>query len=258
MAAVTDLALLSAWESASGQSAPDRAVTLAAAVSGLPAGDVADLPLGACDLLLLQLREQCFGPRLEGLAECPRCGAELEVGIDVDELRVAGPGGDRAVADADGGRTVPGAVGGRTATVAVAGRTVELRPLTSHDVRRFGSDRDRLLAQCIVGEPGGAVQPVGTDEPAAPSRALLDAVEAQLDALDPQAAPTVDLDCPSCGATWPASVDIAEFVWSEVDRFARRLLSDVHTLASAYGWREPDVLAISPLRRRFYLQVCGS
>ncbi len=83
-------------------------------------------------------------------------------------------------------------------------------------------------------------------------------VEAKLDALDPQAAAAVDLDCPSCGASWPASVDITEFVWGEVDRFARRLLYDVHTLATAYGWREADVLAVSPTRRRFYLQVCGS
>ena len=226
MAAVTELALLSAWESAYGRLAPDRAVTLAAAATGLPFEDVADLPLGACDLLLLQLREQCFGPQLDGLAECPRCDTELDVRIDVDELRVRGAGGDRSVE--------------------VAGRTVRLRALTSHDIRSAGGDRDRLLAQCVVGEP------------AAPSRDLLDAVEAHLDVLDPQAAPTIDLDCPSCRASWPAPFDIAEFVWNEVDRFARRLLHDVHTLATAYGWREADVLAVSPARRRYYLQACVS
>jgi len=221
---VTELALLSAWESGYGRPGPDRAVTLAAAVSGLPLDEVADLPLGACDRLLLELREQCFGARLDCLARCPQCDMELDVGMDVDELRADG---------ADGGRTVE-----------VAGRTVTLRPLTSRDLGRWGGDRDRLLARCLI------------DEPPAPD--LLDAVEAWLDALDPQAARTIDLDCPSCSASWAAPVDITEFVWSEVDGFARRLLQDIHTLATAYGWHESDVLAIGPARRRFYVQACTS
>jgi hypothetical protein len=232
VAAVTELELLSAWESGCGRPTPDRAVTLAAAASGLPFEEVAELPLGACDRLLLQLREQCFGARLDGLAECPRCAAELEVGIEVDELRVRGAGGAR--------------------TVTVGGRSVRLRALTNRDVQSCDADRDLLLTRCIIAEPGAAGESV------TPSRTLLDAVEAELDALDPQAAVAVNLDCPSCGAGWPASVHITEFVWGEVDRFARRLLYDVHTLATAYGWREADVLAVSPVRRRFYLQVCGA
>ena len=226
MAVVTEMALLSAWESGYGRPAPDRAVTLAATASGLPREDIADLPLGACDLLLLQLREQCFGSQLDGLAECPQCGTELDVRMDVDELRGHG---------ADG-----------STSVEVDGRTVELRPLSSRDIGACGGDRDRLLARCVV------------DQSTLPSPGLLDAVEAQLDALDPQAAWTIGLDCPSCRANWDAPVDVTEFVWSEVDRFARRLLYDVHTLATAYGWREPDVLTVTPARRRFYLQACVS
>jgi hypothetical protein len=231
---ITELALLSAWENGYGRPGPDRAVTLAAAASGLPPDHVADLPLGACDRLLLQLREQCFGARLDGLARCPQCGTELDVGLDVDELRA--DGADELRADgADGGRTVE-----------VAGRTVTLRALTSRDIGSCGGERDRLLARCLVGEP------------APPAAEVLDAVEARLDALDPQAARMIDLDCPSCHVSWAASVDVTEFVWTEVDRFARRLLYDIHTLATAYGWREADVLAISPARRRFYLQACTS
>ncbi len=226
MAVVTELALLSAWENACGRPAPERAVTLAAVASGMPFEDAADLPLGALGLLLLQLREQCFGPRLDGLTECPRCGTELDVRIDVGELRVCDAGG--------------------STSVEVAGRTVRLRALTSRDIHCAGDDRELLLARCIV------------DEVADPPPGLLDAVEAQLDTMDPLAAPAIDLDCPSCRASWPAPLDIAGFVWNEVDRFARRLLYDVHTLATAYGWREPDVLAVSPARRRFYLQACAS
>jgi len=84
---VTELALLAAWEGGYGRPPADRAVVLAALASGLPAGEIADLALGQCDLLLLQLREECFGPALTGLTRCPGCGAELDVGIDLGELR---------------------------------------------------------------------------------------------------------------------------------------------------------------------------
>lgn len=234
MSGVTELALLAAWEAASGRTVVDRAVTLAAAASGRPAEEIADLPLGDCDLLLLWLREQCFGPRLDGLAECPRCDAELDVAIDAEELRADTVGRDSA-GQADRGRTVE-----------VAATSVRLRPLTSRDVRESGGDRDRLLARIV---PGGAAEP---------SREVLAAAEASLDLMDPQAAMALDLDCPECGATWQAPVDITEFVWGEVDRFARRLLADVHTLASAYGWTEADVLTVSSARRRFYLEACAS
>jgi hypothetical protein len=234
MSGVTELALLAAWESASGRTAVDRAVTLAAAASGRPAEEIADLPLGDCDLLLVWLREQCFGPRLNGLAECPRCDAELDVVIDAEELR-AGTAGRDSACQADRGRTVD-----------VAGTSVRLRPLTSRDVRESVGDRDRLLTRVVA---GGAAEI---------SREVLAAAEASLDLMDPQAAMALDLDCPECGATWQAPVNINEFVWGEVDRFARRLLSDVHTLASAYGWTEADVLRVGPARRRFYLEACAS
>jgi len=35
-------------------------------------------------------------------------------------------------------------------------------------------------------------------------------------------------------------------------------LSDVHTLARAYGWRERDILTLSPTRRQFYLNMVGA
>jgi hypothetical protein len=226
--AVTERALLEAWEGGRGHPAPGRAIALAALASGWPADEVADLPLGRCDLLLLRLREECFGPRLEGLAQCPACGTDLDVDIAAAELRTGGAAAQSAV-DVDG-------------------RSVPLRPLTVRDLLECGSDRAKLLARCACGGP----YPALLEE-----AALLDAIEARLDLLDPQAAAGIDLDCPECGTKWRAQIDLIEFVWSEVDRFARRLLLDVHTLASAYGWTEADVLAVSPARRRFYLQACA-
>lgn len=227
MLAVTELALLTAWESAHGRTSPERAVVFAATAGGLPLDAAADLPIGRRNELLLDLCESCFGSRFDGVASCPRCALELDVQISAEELRLT--------------TETP-----QTATIAVGDQTVAVRALNSRDVELAGPHRDRLLTRCLVGP-----DVVVTD-------AVLTAIESELDALDPAAAPSVDLDCPDCGHNWSAPIEPAEFVWDEVDRFARRLLADVHSLASAYGWRESDVLAISPARRAFYLQACAS
>ena len=53
------------------------------------------------------------------------------------------------------------------------------------------------------------------------------------------------------------ALDIASFVWSEIHAWAIRLLHDVHALALAYGWREVDILTMSPWRRQAYLELIG-
>ncbi len=78
-----------------------------------------------------------------------------------------------------------------------------------------------------------------------------------LSTCDPQADVRIDLDCASCGHRWTSPFDIARYLWTELETHARRLLYDVHALATAYGWAEADVLAVSPARRRYYLELAG-
>jgi hypothetical protein len=63
------------------------------------------------------------------------------------------------------------------------------------------------------------------------------------------------LTCPQCGHEWQAPFDIASFLWTEINAWAHRTLQDVHELARAYGWREADILALSPWRRQVYLEM---
>ena len=72
---------------------------------------------------------------------------------------------------------------------------------------------------------------------------------------DPQADIRLALTCSECSLEWEATFDIVTFLWTEVDGWARRTLFEVHLLASAYGWRESDILALSAPRRRFYLEA---
>jgi hypothetical protein len=66
------------------------------------------------------------------------------------------------------------------------------------------------------------------------------------------------LTCPQCAHQWQAPLDIVSFLWSEVHAWAIRLLREIHELASAYGWSEAEILALSPWRRRAYLELVNA
>ena len=87
---------------------------------------------------------------------------------------------------------------------------------------------------------------------------LAEELAAQIAALDPRARIELDLTCAACGHAWPAVFDIASFLWAEISAWAHRTLRDVHAIASAYGWHEADILAMSPLRRQCYLELVRS
>jgi hypothetical protein len=65
------------------------------------------------------------------------------------------------------------------------------------------------------------------------------------------------LSCPVCSCAWSESFDIVSFFWSELAAWSSRMLDQVHRLASAYGWSEASILAMSPYRREVYLGRVG-
>ena len=83
--------------------------------------------------------------------------------------------------------------------------------------------------------------------------AVITRIEEALDALDPDGDPVLQMSCAHCNHDWSARFDIADFLWHEIAVLGRRLLDEVDVLARAYGWTEAEVLALSPARRRHYL-----
>lgn len=81
--------MLTAWELGEGLSSPSRTLAvLAAACPDSSSAQLAGLPLGTRDALLLELREQAFGSRFVGLAARPRCGEAVELAFDAADIRV--------------------------------------------------------------------------------------------------------------------------------------------------------------------------
>jgi len=201
----------------------------------LPAGEIADLPLGAVNNALLRLREACFGDRIVTYADCERCGQRLEVALDAGQLMAS--------------------VGEAEAPREFSLRGFRFRVPASRDLAAIAGDRDpdaaalTLLERCCLERPQAST---------AELTELLTEVEERLEELDPAADLNLDVTCESCGHRWMPSLDLGALLWDEIDAYVRRLFAEVHHLAKAYGWTEPEILALSPGRRATYLEMVGA
>ena len=211
---------------------------LGAAAPGQSPDALADMSIGQRDACLLSLRESQFGPRVTGMVACRACQEQIEVDFDIRQVRASRP------------TSAP-------LSVSESGYQVNFRLPGTGDIAPSIRDGDveatrrALFERCVVSayHEGREVSPASV-----PSQ-VVDAVEARMGEADPQADIRLALTCSECALEWEATFDIVTFLWTEVDGWARRTLFEVHLLASAYGWRESDILALGAPRRRFYLEA---
>ncbi|MCX4702061.1 hypothetical protein [Streptomyces sp. NBC_01373] len=237
--------LLAAWEAGLAEAPVGRALLLhRAARPDVDAGRLPSVPVGEREADLFALRRALFGERMQVRLECAACGADMEFELDAGQLAGSlGGRGEHVVRVQQGGWDVEFRLPGVADLAAVA---------------RAADPRTALLARCLVSatHDGSAVpagEPAARELPAAVQRRIAEAVEA----ADPGADLTLNVACPECGQATRAELDIASYLWTELDAWARDVLLDVHLLATAYGWSEPEILALSPLRRRYYLELCA-
>ncbi len=241
---ITSAELLGIWERGVAQTPLGRSLTLlAAAMPGEATEELSQMSVGERNARLLALRKDAFGDDLVGLASCPDCEEQLELRFRASDLLAIG--------------ATPETTGAGQLTVTVGGWTARVRRLTTADLEAIVNAPDMavarqvLLARCVL-EVCQDNAAVALD--VVPSE-VLDAIEAQLAAADPQADVEFPLQCPGCGVSWEQSFDITYFMWAEVDLWAGRTLREVHRLASAYGWGEQEILAMTATRRQAYLDL---
>lgn len=209
----------------------NRATLLARAAGG---DDVDALPVGDRDRLIIGLRVAVLGRTVLAQDVCPQCGETMEFPLDTASLL--------SLSSADPGE------------VRRDGFAVRLRTPTGADiVAAAGADDPRaaLLSATVV-EATRDGRPIAPGEL---TQSVVDAVADRIAEADPLAEISLDLSCAECGGTWQSVFDPVEFVWSELREWSRGLLLTVHVLARAYGWTEPEVLAIPEDRRRAYVKL---
>lgn len=226
-AAIAAASLLDAWEQGERQHPLHRALTLlAVAEPQAPLEALASLPIGERDRRLFALRARLFGGQLDAVAACPRCGELLDISCDGQAVF----GGEAAEPDCELD------LGGRRLSLR-APNTVDLLEIAALPVaERPAALMDRCAGEALEGD----------------ARTL---AETRLSELDPLGEVSFALDCAGCGHAWSEVFDIAAFLWTEIGDRAQRLLREIHALARAYGWREADILALTPQRRSAYLAL---
>jgi hypothetical protein len=251
--------LLELWERGAGRSPVEQGLLLLqAAYPDLPACDLPRLTIGKRDAALMRLREQTFGLPLNGLAVCPVCAERVEIGLPLEELLAIHAGYDdppALTAEAESNR------------LSIAGYDLTFRLPDSADLMNAStpsaggktvadpdSARLALLEACLLEARHNGQLVRAADLP----EAAIDALTARMDEADPLANVTLPLTCPACGHSWEVLLDIVSFFWAEIGPWAERLLREVHALASAYGWREADILSLSAARRQKYLELVGA
>jgi hypothetical protein len=243
MRALSVAELLDVWEAGFAQTPTERALALLAVACPEPSRDaLTALSIGQRDAQLLMLRERLWGSQMEAVLVCPSCCERLELPLNTRQMLSSSQ------------KTKSGPI-----SLSVGEYEMTLRVPTSQDVIAAAGQTDLAGSQSLILEQclssvlkGGA--PVDSDElPPEVVESVMNCM-AEADAL---ADIQLNLTCPSCEHRWRAAFDIVSFLWTEIEVWAWRMLSDVHTLARAYGWSERDILTLSPTRRQFYLEMVG-
>ncbi|MFO7583366.1 MAG: hypothetical protein R6W69_01455 [Anaerolineales bacterium] len=244
--------LLEIWERGLGKSPVEQAlVILAAAFPQAAPGALESFTIEQRDTTLFHLRERAFGPQLKGLADCPACGERLELSFTADDLRAKGllPSPSLSLPDTNPAIT----------RLRVKGYEVEFRLPNSVDLLSSVSLVDdeltqrHLLESCIV---SARYRKNALSVGELPDKVILAVVE-QMGQAAVLANLTIASTCPDCGHQWNIVFDIVSYFWSEINAWAMRMMREIHLLASAYGWSEADILAMSAWRRQRYLELIG-
>lgn len=188
------------------------------------------LTAGDREAILLHLRRATFGETLTSVLRCPRAGCDERMDL---ELRVAD-------------LLVGASQAEEVNTLTMGGEEIRFRLPNGGDLEEAAEVAQRdvaaaarlLVARCVLS---------GAPDPRALSKRMAE--------LDPQAELILELTCTKCERPFTALFDTASFLFSELAAHRDALYREVHQLALHYHWSEADILALSPVRRRRYLEM---
>jgi len=165
---------------------------------------------------------------------CTGCGKTYEVDLSLRALSALG----------DAARAMPHI----ELALGTTRRAILRRP-TGADQRRWRAEAtpaEAILRQLLVkGALGADLDGQSTDGLARIAEAMQEA--------DPLAAFAIHCVCPFCALEADSPVDIEGLLLDALARQVHVLTRQVHQLASRYGWREADILALPAHRRAAYL-----
>jgi hypothetical protein len=209
------------------------ALTLVDALVAPADGTVIDwrhLPLTDLDVLVLQIRRTVFGDWIRAAPACPECGERMDIDFAIpayldhhasvvpDEVRAGERDGWFELADVD----------------------LAFRAPTAGDLTEVAGAAE-LARRCL--------------RPADPPPDARDRAERALASIAPDLADELDAVCPECDAQFTLPFDPLTFALHELGLQAGTVFGEVHLIAAAYHWHEPDILALPRRRRVLYADL---
>jgi hypothetical protein len=241
MRALSASELLCIWEQGPAQSPVQWALTvLDAAHPDASLDELAKLPVGQRNGLLMKLRHWTFGPLFHSVATCANCHERLELAFSVSDLQVTPekPPADELSFDAD--------------RLKVRFRLPDSLDLAAILVcPDVVTARQTLLQRCVLSIRHDSDEKAIDEVP----EHIVAMIAECMEQADPQANIRLLLACPACRHESHVTFDIVTYFWHEINAWAQGVLRDVHLLASAYGWHESDILGMNPWRRQLYLEM---
>lgn len=182
-----------------------------------------DLCAADRDRLLAAHYSSLFGDRVENTVHCVSCGSLFDLNFSISDLV-------KRIGDGAGTRRADGTFETEHGTVF---------RLPTAEMELAVQSPAELLQACVV------TRGKDTDE--------------EIEGAMETAAPLVDVDldaqCPECGRTQQLRFNIQRYLLESVMRDRRRLFSEVHILASAYGWSMTELLSLRRTERRMLVDI---
>ena len=237
---LSDAAILQLWDVAETLAPAQRSLEiLRCSLSDEDFSRICQAPLGHANRVLLRIRQHRFGSRFHVIDRCRHCAETIEFTIATEAML-------------EGLRPPPPE---DRRTLRFQDWTLHLHPLCPLDWIEPMPDSSpeehgrrlmaRTLLACDLNQTPAA--PSDLPEPA------WEAIARFQHEWDPAAEMLFQLRCPACQNSWESSLDPGAYLWLELAGQARILQTQVHTLASAYGWGESEILALSAKRRAAYV-----
>lgn len=232
------------WEAASNKPYWQQSILLLAAAHPDQAmEDLARLSPGQRNQRLFRFRDQLFGTQIEANSSCPACTEAVEFTLDsqviCDPKRPTWDGEQVMLTEGD------------SEFVCHPPAIIDIQHILPWlEVGDEEAAAMELMHYCVTQyRYNGVFTPVE----AMPMEAV-EWVSEQLKTLDVHSEINCRLNCPACEHSWLEPFDITRFLWNELEVKAQIILGEVQLLAKAFGWWEGDILSLSDIRRKYYIE----
>jgi hypothetical protein len=197
-------------------------------------GNAATLAAADRDCLLAAIYRHTYGSHIAGTVTCRACGKSFDLDFDLLELQAALQPTETPAPVQDNGHIAFALVDGRRFRLPTGEDEISVWHLSADAALA------ELLRRCVLeGDPS-------IDQ---------SSIQATMKAVAPLMDADLDGHCPECGENQAIHFDIQRFLLSALQAEQPRLNREIHRLASAYGWRLSEILALTRSQRQAHVKL---